>query len=1001
MALAMVGMDRQPSLGVLEHVVDVEANVERTLAVLKSFGLTEPGPELRNAINIALTHSTYLYEHQAALPEVTKGLLEALRRLGQAFFTRLAAVDSYEHAAPLTAGVLSKEVAEAAYTLESWAASREWLLENAALGGSLTNIKAPARVFERLLCQVVGVLCLADKEIVATRLLAGLLSDVRHQRSVTIADPKTTLQETIAPSRAEYTYEREGPDHQLVFRATVTDARRRRGTGVGRSKRLAAQKAALDLLQRHIPQALSVRKPEPTLRPVPVAIPEPRDHVAAVRELQRLFGLPTSATPLLSQALIHSSWAYEHSPVMARYHQQDNQALAFVGGEVSGYEDALAAACRAVIDPPEEFAWRGLANDGYNSLFHRTGLGSGLLLSTGQAYKISEEMGATAFQAIIGAVFISKRFPDSLAPCWPQSWASMWHIIAPTTPRPADPTTVLQMATSAMRLHTEYEFRRSGPDHASQFQATLVLDSETLRIRTRVAGSPIAGKARAKHEASTAVLRTLDSLAQPTLAQDFALAKASEVKLARFLLAHQAAQLATSPVPLQRWVAARLFGLHLVAEPEQLIAWAGGVDQILEARNTVEGASTQLEEAFRAALEPASTLRTHLARTLDTLEHISAPEDLTREHLDQLVQLSGVYRSVGVEDPDTDLSELADDWSLLYKGRLAQVTMPAVRLTGRERAILDAALAAVLLLGATAKVDVTGTRPLRVRIIRVTGSTPRDSTVAETCAMWSAVTSTTVLSPVEHGIEVTISVTESPAEPGPITAAVLAALRPRPEPYQASVADILHDLKNQVVAARHAVAQSAETETARLEQQLDARRHVDRAHGMILQLRAATSLLEPASDQNASVEVGAFLRRYGRAALAWLADSIALSTPAASRPAHVAIDGRTLTAILDNLVKNAAEAMPGGGSIKLGWAADRYEAIIEVADDGPGLPEGIAQALVLGQRIQSTKPRGNGLGLLSARSLVSRVGGQLIAVPVSSGTAWEITLPIADALEVS
>ena len=31
--------------------------------------------------------------------------------------------------------------------------------------------------------------------------------------------------------------------------------------------------------------------------------------------------------------------------------------------------------------------------------------------------------------------------------------------------------------------------------------------------------------------------------------------------------------------------------------------------------------------------------------------------------------------------------------------------------------------------------------------------------------------------------------------------AVLAALQPRPEPYQASMADILHDLKNQVVAA--------------------------------------------------------------------------------------------------------------------------------------------------------------------------------------------------------
>jgi len=94
-------------------------------------------------------------------------------------------------------------------------------------------------------------------------------------------------------------------------------------------------------------------------------------------------------------------------------------------------------------------------------------------------------------------------------------------------------------------------------------------------------------------------------------------------------------------------------------------------------------------------------------------------------------------------------------------------------------------------------------------------------------------------------------------------------------------------------------------------------------------------------------------------------------------------------------VKNAFEAMPHGGSIKLGWAADKYEAIIEVADDGPGLPPGIARALASGQRIHSTKPGGNGLGLLSVRTLLRRVGGQLGTTPVSSGTAWEITLPIA------
>ena len=143
------------------------------------------------------------------------------------------------------------------------------------------------------------------------------------------------------------------------------------------------------------------------------------------------------------------------------------------------------------------------------------------------------------------------------------------------------------------------------------------------------------------------------------------------------------------------------------------------------------------------------------------------------------------------------------------------------------------------------------------------------------------------------------------------------------------------------------------------------------------------------------MELGAFLRSYGREVFAWLPNNIALSTPGVSSPPMSPSTLVTLTAILDNLVKNAAEAMPHGGSIKLSWAADDYEAIIEVADDGPGLPAGTAQAFTTGQRIHSTKPGGNGLGLLGAKSLLRRVGGQLSLLPSTSGTAWEITLPIA------
>jgi dsRNA-specific ribonuclease len=1000
MTVAMAEKRRQPSLGVLEHTVGVEADVGRAIAALAEFGLLEPEPELRNAVAVALMHSSYLYENQTAFPRITRGLLDALSNLGLAFLKRRTTVDSYIRTASSTAESLSKENAETVLALPAWAARQAWLLESAALGRTFADATPPATVSAHLLRRVVGVLCLSDRETVASGLLAGLLADVRRQRDATVGDPKTALQEAIAPGRVEYFYKREGPDHETVFRATVRDTRGRRGTGAGRSKKLAAQNAALDFLRSHIPQALSPRMPKSAQRPVPVAISAPPAHIQAVRQLRNLFGLPESATPLLSQALVHTSWTYERRVGSTANRQPDNEVLAFVGAEAAIYEDALAATRQVAADPPQEFAFRSLDNDAYHDVFRRTGLASGLLLGTGQASKgISVEMAATAFQAIVGAVFVAKSFPQSLATCWPEAWAPIWQVIVQATPRLADPTTLLQEAASAMRLQTEYEFRCSGPDHANLYQATVVLISESLGIRTQTIGSPTAGKTRAKHEVSAAVMHTLNQLAVPASTQKLTEEAPDEMGLARFILAHQVALISTSPVPLQRWVAKRLFGLHLAPSPAQLISWAEGADQILDSRNTIKAAGPCLEETFRTVLDTAwqhaDAIRIHLSRTLQALEQINVPEDLSRECLDQLLHLSGVYRCIGADDPDIDLTALADEWHILYQGRLAISSVPAVRLTGRERAILDTAIAAILPHGATAVAEIADAKVLRVRIIRTTGPAPQESTIAEICALWSQVTRTASLSPVDQGIEVIISTTESRTDPGPITAAALAALRPKPEPYQASVADILHDLKNQAVAVRQAVAQPAENETARLEQQLDARLHLERTHAMVLQLKAATSLIQPGTDENVSVQLGAFLRHYGRTAFAWLPDNIALSAPGASHPAYVAIDDRALTAILDNLVKNAFEAMPHGGSIKLGWAADKYEAIIEVADDGPGLPPGIARALASGQRIHSTKPGGNGLGLLSVRTLLRRVGGQLGTTPVSSGTAWEITLPIA------
>ncbi|WP_328639530.1 ATP-binding protein [Streptomyces canus] len=811
-----------------------------------------------------------------------------------------------------------------------------------------------------------------------------------------ISDAKTVLQEHLGRDTITYEYRREGPDHSAVFHAVVMDARQRRGAGTGRSKKAAAQQAALDFLQKYVPGAFASEGETVTRRLPAREIPYPERHVQAVSRLQRLFSLPETSRPLLSQALIHASWAYENRSQLSNCNQQDYQALAFLGSQVLAFEHFLAIARGAVLDPLEGFSFRSLSNEAYNIAFRKSGMSSGLLLGAGQQSSgIPDELGADTFQAVIGAISTEANFKGTLSDRWPKEWELLWPLVAPTAPLPVDPITRLQQAMSAMKLDVRYEFRASGPDHLRKYTATSILESVGLGIRVKVQGTAVAGKTPAKQQASLAVLRVLDRLADQSPARSFDGAGDQDRSLARFLLAQQVFMLDASPVPVKRWVSERLFGFHLAADSAALLSWATGVDELLKLDVPLKSDS-RVWDAFRKAIELSAgrddMLDSVLASTLEKLERIQDPEDLSPTLLQKLVRLCDVYRCLGLSDSAVSLPELADDWNILHRGRLEITTpLPDIQVSGRDRALIDAALSTVISGKETGSVEFLGARPLHLRFR--SDQPPPLAVAEEVRSLWSRVSRTATMRTTAHGIDVVVATTDTPTEPGPVTRAVMAALHPSPEPYRAAVADLLHDLKNQLVAARLASSQPAEGRTAQLQQQLTASRHIDEAHALSLRLQAATSLLQPAGTE--STELGGFLRQYAGAVLSRLPGSISLSVPEARIAVYIALDARALTAVLDNLVGNAIEALGDGGAIALAWTADEYEAVVEIADDGPGLPPVVAAALDSGERVRSTKPGGNGLGLLGVRSLLGRVGGQLSRVPTSSGTAWLITLPVA------
>jgi len=99
-----------------------------------------------------------------------------------------------------------------------------------------------------------------------------------------------------------------------------------------------------------------------------------------------------------------------------------------------------------------------------------------------------------------------------------------------------------------------------------------------------------------------------------------------------------------------------------------------------------------------------------------------------------------------------------------------------------------------------------------------------------------------------------------------------------------------------------------------------------------------------------------------------------------------------LQQILGNLLVNAAEATEGKGAVELRLLDEGGAFVVEVHDDGPGVPadrkKGLFEALV------TTKATGTGLGLYSARACAT-AGGFTLAVDDSplGGACFRVTLP--------
>lgn len=108
------------------------------------------------------------------------------------------------------------------------------------------------------------------------------------------------------------------------------------------------------------------------------------------------------------------------------------------------------------------------------------------------------------------------------------------------------------------------------------------------------------------------------------------------------------------------------------------------------------------------------------------------------------------------------------------------------------------------------------------------------------------------------------------------------------------------------------------------------------------------------------------------------------------------VDPAILSRILRNLVFNALEAMAfGPGEIEVRVRASKEDVVIEVADRGPGIPQGDLERIF--EPFVSKKAGGTGLGLALVKRWVEAMGGVIEAKNREGGGALFI-VTLKDAL---
>jgi signal transduction histidine kinase len=107
------------------------------------------------------------------------------------------------------------------------------------------------------------------------------------------------------------------------------------------------------------------------------------------------------------------------------------------------------------------------------------------------------------------------------------------------------------------------------------------------------------------------------------------------------------------------------------------------------------------------------------------------------------------------------------------------------------------------------------------------------------------------------------------------------------------------------------------------------------------------------------------------------------------------IRGSGLTQVWTNLLDNAIDALGESGTITISTHSDGDSAVVEIADDGPGIPDDARERIFDPFFTTKDVGQGTGLGLATARGIVvDRHDGSMSVKSQPGKTVFRVRLPV-------